>query len=174
MVVNKRKKKTRLRGSRTHKWGSPKKHRGAGNRGGRGLAGTGKRADTKAPSFWKEKKYFGKQGFVRKPLRKKDKTINIKELELNIDKLGEKEGETYKVNLRKKGYQKLLGGGKATKKYEIVVEGASAQARKKIEEKNGKVITPYNSLIEAKKKSQEQNQKESQATKKKSEENKSK
>ena len=39
-----RKKNTRQRGSHTHGWGAKKKHRGAGNRGGRGNAGSGPRA----------------------------------------------------------------------------------------------------------------------------------
>ena len=52
MTVNKRKKNSRQRGSHTHGWGAMKKHRGAGNRGGRGAAGSGKRADSKKPSIW--------------------------------------------------------------------------------------------------------------------------
>jgi len=40
MTVNKRKKMSRLRGSHTHGWGAKKKHRGKGNKGGAGMAGT--------------------------------------------------------------------------------------------------------------------------------------
>jgi len=65
----KRKKVTKQRGSKTHGWGAMKKHRGAGNRGGRGMAGTGKRGDAKKPSIQKNKKYFGKYGF--KSLKKR-------------------------------------------------------------------------------------------------------
>ena len=64
MVVNKRKKNSRQRGSTTHGFGSKKKHRGHGSRGGSGLAGTGKRADAKKPSFWHDTEYFGGHGFV--------------------------------------------------------------------------------------------------------------
>ena len=56
MVVT-RKKNTRQRGSKTHGCGSMKKRRGAGHRGGRGAAGSGKRGDCKKPSIWKNKKY---------------------------------------------------------------------------------------------------------------------
>ena len=45
MSVNKTKKVGKYRGSKTHGGGHMKKRRGAGNRGGRGMAGTGKRAD---------------------------------------------------------------------------------------------------------------------------------
>ena len=68
MTVNKRTKSSRDRGSKTHGCGSMKKRRGAGNRGGRGMAGTGKRADQNKPSIWKNKKYFGKYGFKKKIL----------------------------------------------------------------------------------------------------------
>ena len=60
MVVNKLKKKVKYRGSKTHGCGSMKKRRGAGHRGGRGAAGSGKRGDAKKPSIWNEK-YFGSQ-----------------------------------------------------------------------------------------------------------------
>ena len=66
MVVNKRKKSTRQRAGTTHGYGSMKKHRGAGHRGGRGASGTGKRADSKKPSIWKQTDYFGKHGFKKK------------------------------------------------------------------------------------------------------------
>ncbi len=48
------KKNKRQRGLSSHGWGHKKKHRGAGNRGGKGMAGTGKRADTKKPSIINE------------------------------------------------------------------------------------------------------------------------
>ena len=53
MTYNKRKKNTRMRGGTTHGYGSMKKNRGAGNRGGRGNAGSGKRADSKKPKIYK-------------------------------------------------------------------------------------------------------------------------
>ena len=48
MTVNRRRKRVRQRGSKTHGWGAKKKHRGKGNRGGKGMAGSGKRADSKS------------------------------------------------------------------------------------------------------------------------------
>ena len=44
MVFKSRSKVQKQRGKRTHGWGHGKKHRGAGNRGGRGKAGLGKRS----------------------------------------------------------------------------------------------------------------------------------
>ena len=53
MTATKRKKNTRMRAHTTHGWGSMKKRRGAGNRGGRGMAGTGKRAAQKKQTILK-------------------------------------------------------------------------------------------------------------------------
>jgi len=41
--VHKRKKASRIRGARTCGWGFRQKHKGHGNKGGVGMAGTGKR-----------------------------------------------------------------------------------------------------------------------------------
>jgi large subunit ribosomal protein L15 len=131
MVVRKRTKFSRQRASFTHGWGSKKKHRGAGSRGGKGMAGTGKRADQRKPQIWKDKKYFGKHGFTSRT--KAIKAINVKELQVLV---GEGKEE---INLREKGYGKLIGSGKITKKVIVSVNSASAAAIAKIEEAGGKV-----------------------------------
>lgn len=144
MVVNKRKKAVRMRGSKTHGWGSMKKHRGAGNRGGRGRAGTGKRGDATKPSFWKER-YFGKRGFVRKGIKRIVKPINASYFEENINellskKIIEKQGDFYSIDIAKLGFNKLLGNGKITKKFRINAQFASKSAVEKVKKAGGEVI----------------------------------
>lgn len=144
MVVNKRKKNSRQRAGTTHGFGSMKKNRGAGNRGGRGRAGTGKRCDTNKPSIWKNKKYFGKSGFKRVN-KKIIKAVNMRHIEEKIDalvekKLVEKDGEFYVVNLSKLGFNKLLSEGKILNKYKIEAEYASKNVIERIK-KNGGEIT---------------------------------
>lgn len=144
MVIHKRKKNTRQRASWSHGWGAKKKHRGAGHRGGRGNAGTGKRADTKKPSIW-AKHYFGKFGFVAKNVEKKDIIISIKDMEQTIDRLVEKGAakkttKGYDIDLGKAGYTKLLSQGTVTQSYTIKVKKASANAIEKIKEKNGEIM----------------------------------
>ena len=122
MTVNKRKKAVRYRGSKTCGGGSKKKRRGAGNRGGRGLGGSGKRADSKKPSLWKAR-YFGKYGFVSRKSRDV-RVINVGYLDENIDKLNSqnkvsKEGEFFSIDIKKLGFDKLLSNGKVTNKYKI-------------------------------------------------------
>lgn len=143
MTVNKRKKVVKYRGSKTHGGGSMKKRRGAGNRGGRGAAGSGKRADTKKPSIWKEK-YFGKHGFKSKSAKSINPT-NIEYLEANIHKLvskeqASKENDFFSVDLEKVGFNKLLGTGKVTNKYKVKVSYASENAIEKIKSNGGEVI----------------------------------
>jgi large subunit ribosomal protein L15 len=143
MTINKRKKNTRMRGSMTHGWGSKKKHRGAGNRGGRGMAGSGKRADSKKPSLW-NKKYFGKRGFSSKNL-KVINPVSIRFLDENIHKLDSQNlvnaaDGFFAIDLKKLGFNKLLSNGKVTNKYRITVQFASKKAIEKIKNGGGEVL----------------------------------
>ncbi|MEK6983445.1 MAG: uL15 family ribosomal protein [Nanoarchaeota archaeon] len=144
MTVNKRKKNTRQRGSKTHGWGAKKKHRGKGHQGGAGMAGTGKRADSKKPSIWKER-YFGKYGFISKTPKIKIFPVNISYIEQHIDKfvsngLAKKEEGFYLIELKKLGFNKLLGDGKVSSKFKITVPYASKTAVEKVKESGGEVI----------------------------------
>jgi len=85
MTVMKRTKQSRFRGSHTHGWGSKKKHRGAGNRGGAGHSATEKRADAHKPSIWGDPKFFGKHGF-RPKQRELINAIKISDIDHSIDK----------------------------------------------------------------------------------------
>jgi large subunit ribosomal protein L15 len=142
MTINKRKKVVKYRGSKTHGGGSMKKRRGAGHRGGKGAAGSGKRADQKKPSIWKGK-YFGKHGFKSKR-SKSIIAININYIEKNLEKfcsqkLINKENDFFSVDLRKIGFNKLLSTGKVTNKYKIKVSYASKKAVEKIKGNGGEV-----------------------------------
>ena len=92
MVVHKRKKSTRQHATTTHGWGAKKRHRGAGNRGGHGMAGSGKRAHHKKIKILKTfgNAYYGRHGFtsINKRTYAVKKSININELENNLSKFG--------------------------------------------------------------------------------------
>jgi large subunit ribosomal protein L15 len=139
MVANKRKKNSRLRGSHTHGYGSKKKHRGAGSRGGRGMAGTGKRADTKKPTIAANTKYFGVHGFTS--VRKVEQTtLNLNTLVTRLSTLGEQQGKAYVVDLSKSKYTKLLGSGSIDVAVTVTVGSASARAVEKVEAAGGTVV----------------------------------
>ena len=130
MTVRFRKKTSRQRGEKTHGWGSKKKHRGAGSRGGRGQAGM-----LKHKKSWMIKNapnHFGRTGF-RQPTRKKQSSINL----IKLDSMNGNE-----FDLKKIGYNKLLSTGKITRAVTVTVENATPKAIKKIEDVGGKVIIP--------------------------------
>ncbi|AJF62555.1 MAG: 50S ribosomal protein L15P [archaeon GW2011_AR20] len=143
-MIKHRKKFTRMRGSHTHGGGAKKKRRGSGHRGGFGMAGSGKRADQKKPSILKlyGNEYFGKHGFVRPPkMVAKIKAVNLSDIEKNLDSYTNKnliikEKDVYVLDLKKIGYDKLLGSGNINNKYKVVGK-VSKKARLKIEEAGG-------------------------------------
>ncbi|MBD3354644.1 50S ribosomal protein L15 [Candidatus Woesearchaeota archaeon] len=159
MVVNKRKRKSRRRGSTTHGCGSMKKRRGAGNRGGRGMAGTGKKGDAKKPSIWKNQKYFGKHGFKKKGVSKPTKAVNLNYFEEKLEKLLakkliKKEDGFYVIDIKDLGFNKVLGSGRLTKKYRITSPSFSKKAAEKIKAAGGEAIETEKS--EPKKKEEKQ------------------
>jgi large subunit ribosomal protein L15 len=143
MVVRRIKKLKKRRGRNTG-FGSHKKHRGAGNRGGRGLAGLHKHKRMRAIKFMPD--HFGKSG-MKRPIKviKEVKAINLKDLDSTIEELlknkkitEDKEG--IKVNLTELGYDKLLGKGQV--KHKLIVEAKyfSKNAIKKLENVEGKAV----------------------------------
>ena len=141
-MLIKRKKNTRQRGSHTHGWGAKKKHRGKGNKGGAGRAGSGKRADSKKPSYWSLKK---KKGFKKKNVIKRISAVNIRYLEENFERLLKekkikKEKEDYILNLKDVGYNKLLSKGSIDRKIVITVPYASKKSIEKIKKNGGDII----------------------------------
>ena len=148
MKLKKRKKHSRMRGRRTHGF-SAKLHKGSGNRGGKGMAGSGKRADQKKTFVLKNLfPYFGRRGFTsRKTEKKRNKEINLRDIE-NKYSAGEVNLENYKI----------LGEGNIKKKFIIKAKSASKSAIEKIEKIGGKIIFP-----EKKQKKKETKEKEAKS-----------
>ena len=145
MKIKKRTKSSRFRGSHTHGRGFKKKARGSGHQGGKGMAGTGKRADQKKTLILNlyGNDYFGKDKTLRRgkaPI--KLNVINLREIENNMDSLI-KQGKAkdnkgrYEVNLV--GY-KILADGEATKTLKITASAASQSAQNKVKKSGGEII----------------------------------
>lgn len=143
MVERRRKKSVRYRGSKTHGCGSMKKRRGAGNRGGRGNAGSGKRSDAKKPSVWKVNaggKDPSKRGFHSVETR--PDTINVGHLSsiahtlVSGGKATQQSGTTT-LDLASIGVQKLLGAGRVGSRLSLTVAIATPKAKEKIEAAGG-------------------------------------
>jgi large subunit ribosomal protein L15 len=130
----KRKKVIRMRGSKTHGYGSKKKHRGAGSRGGRGYAGSKKHKKTWIRKY--EPGHIGKRGFKslrQRGLKKAVRTVNVSELERLAE--GKKE-----IDLGKQGYDKVLGSGQLRKPLIVKAAQFSKRAGEKIKKVKGKAI----------------------------------
>src|SRR4030042_985264 len=120
-LKTKRKKRSRSRGTGTCGW-AMKKHKGSGNRGGKGMSGTGKRADQrKTFVIAKLYPYFGRRGFTSRPTAKKISNV------LNLRELSEKYGKEKEIKLEN---YKILGEGEGFKAV-IYAESASKSARDK-------------------------------------------
>ena len=140
----------------THGTGCRKNKRGSGQRGGKGMAGTGKRADQKKTLILKKygHSYFGKQGVTSRGTEKdKRKRINIYSIEMNLENLikkgiAKKTAKGTEINLEK---YKLLGNGEVKNKLIITVKEAAKSAVEKIEKAGGKVIIKNKKNIQEKK-----------------------
>ena len=150
--------KMRGRGQGTHGWGARKKHKKSGHRGGKGMAGTGKRADQKKTLVNKlyGHNYFGKQGVTSKKTRRdKRQRMNLGDIELNIESflkkgIAKKTGKGIEIDLE--GY-KILDLGKeyhVREKLIIKAKGASKSASEKIKKAGGELILPKKASEEEK------------------------
>ncbi len=119
----------KMRGKRTHGYGSKKKHRGGGSHGGRGYGGSHKHKYSLITT--KEPNHFGYKGFHS--LKKKLRIINLDQLEKIAE--GKKE-----INLTELGYDKLLGRGSISTPLKIKVKFCSSSAKEKLEQAGGKII----------------------------------
>ncbi len=132
------------RGSRTCGGGSHKKHRGAGHRGGRGMAGTHKSKWTRIIKY--DPDHFGRHGFdLPKSVKNVYASVNVGYLDemaetLVKSKQAEKEGEKILIDVTKLDYEKVLGGGKISRPLVIKAKSFSKSALKKIEESGGDAV----------------------------------
>jgi len=120
--------------------GARKNQRDSGHRGGKGMSGSGKRADHKKTLITKlyGNKYFGKQGITsRGTKRDKRLKINVGDIQ-NKYKPGEIDLSKYKI----------LGTGEVKDKFIIKAKEASKSAIEKIEKAGGKIILPEKKVIE--------------------------
>jgi len=141
MVVRRRKKINRNLGERTRGNGDTKNRRGAGSRGGRGLAGSHKH---------KFSKYAGKFGKEKRTLlsRKVVKAFNIEHLVQAMPGLLEKgkavkEGDAIVVDGKAIGFDKLLSRGNLEEKWIVRNVKASKKAVEKIENAKGSFEEPF-------------------------------
>jgi len=133
MVVRK-KKKIRKRRGRGSGYGSHKKHRGSGSRGGVGNAGL--RKYKKSWMIKYDPEHFGRRGFkVPISAKKEIRAINLRDIDILAKKINKNE-----IDLSELGFDKVLSKGKITQPLTIKAKKFVEKAKNKIEEAGGKAI----------------------------------
>jgi large subunit ribosomal protein L15 len=131
MATNKRKKTEKMRGSKTHGYGSKKKHRGGGSKGGKGQAG----------QFKHKKTFFKRWGKAKQPRFKSlEHRFGLKQKAINLGdliKLAEGKAE---INAADFGYGKVLSEGVLDKPVMVKAKKFSERAKAKIEAAGGKAV----------------------------------
>lgn len=147
MHKRKAKKVNKLRGSRSAGYGRTKGHRAAGQRGGKGMAGSKKHHYIKL--MIENPHYFGKWGFKRPQKLLEDlDVLNIGAIDEAADRLVEKgvatmTGKRYNIDVSKLGIDRILGSGKVTRKLNLTgVQSITDRAREKVTSIGGTIDLP--------------------------------
>ncbi len=143
--THKRKKSSRMHGMNmgTHGTGARKNKRDTGNKGGKGMSGSGKRADHKKTLVTKlyGHGYFGKQGITsRGTKRDKRERINLSTIMNNLNDLGKKTSKGWEISLPK---AKILNSNVEIKEKLIInAFEASKGAIENVKKAGGEIIVP--------------------------------
>ena len=147
MQKRKSKRINKYRGQRSAGYGFTKGHRAAGQRGGKGMAGSEKHHKIKI--LTENPKYFGKWGFKR-PQKLIDNVavLNVGEIDEAADRLvgrglATKTGKKYTIDVSKLGIDRILGSGKVNRQLNLTgVTSITTRAREKITAVGGSIDLP--------------------------------
>lgn len=138
---------TKMRGQRSAGYGFTKGHRAAGQRGGKGKAGSEKHHNIKVTT--ENPHYFGKWGFKRpQKLLNNPIALNIGEIDEAADRLVERgiatrTGKKYNIDVSILGIDRILGSGQVTRQLNLTgVKGITSRAREKITGVGGTIDLP--------------------------------
>lgn len=132
------------RGSRSCGGGHHNKNRGAGNRGGVGMAGTHKGKWTWIIKYAPD--YFGRRGFeLPQGVKHVYDSVNIGDIDENIGRLlkegiAEETDGRISIDVTKLNCEKVLGDGKVSKPLLVRAYSFSKSAVKKIEASGGEAV----------------------------------
>jgi len=145
MKTHKRTKSSRMHGHNmgTHGTGARKRNRGTGHRGGKGMSGSGKRADHKKTLVTKlyGHGYFGRSGITSKGTKRdKRKRITLQQIETNLIKYQKKDSK--EINLEK--YKILLGDKNYKVKNKLIIKAkeASKSSIDAVKKAGGEILLP--------------------------------
>ncbi len=150
MQTHKRRKSSRQHGRHmgTHGTGARKNNRESGNRGGFGMAGSGKRADHKKTLITKlfGHGYFGKKGITSKKTEKdKRLRIGLAQIQSNLESYGNKTAKGWEIDLSK---YKILGKFEVKEKLFIKALEASKGAIESVKKAGGEITVKEKKKME--------------------------
>jgi large subunit ribosomal protein L15 len=144
-MAHKNRKIRKKRGTRSCGAGHHNKNRGAGNRGGKGMAGGHKGKWSWIIKF--DPDHFGKNGFdVPRAKKNEYNCVNIGDIDENIERLlkegiAKKEKGKISIDVTKLDCEKVLGGGRVSNLLSVKAYSFSESAVKKIEASGGEAVT---------------------------------
>jgi len=128
----------RLRGGRNMGWGQVGQHRASGHKGGLGVAGMMKHHYSTL--LKEDPNHFGHDSTHPPHPNITKKWASVRDLDDLFSKFGKEEGGKKIIDLTAAGFDKLLGGGKASNAYTVKVNQFTATAQEKIKSIGGEVL----------------------------------
>ena len=139
--------KTRkLRGGRHMGWGQVGQHRASGHKGGLGRSGHLKHLWSTV--IKEDPDHFGHES-THRPVSVAiitKKWVNVRDLDDLFAKSGKSENSKNILDLTSLEIDKLLGGGKITNAYTVLVKRATTTAQEKIKQAGGEVTLPVQKI----------------------------
>lgn len=119
-------------------WGQVGQHRASGHKGGLGVAGMMKHHYSTL--LKEDPNHFGHDSTHPPHPNITKKWASVRDLDDLFSKFGKEEGGKKIIDLVGAGFDKLLGGGKASNAYTVKVNQFTATAQEKIKDVGGEVL----------------------------------
>ncbi len=120
-------------------WGQVGQHRASGHKGGLGVSGLMKHHYSTL--LKDDPDHFGHDSTSPPHPNITRKWASIRDLDDLFTKFGKEEGGKKVIDLAAAGYDKLLGGGKATGAYSVRIGRSTASAEEKVKAAGGEVLS---------------------------------
>ena len=120
-------------------WGQVGQHRASGHKGGLGVAGMMKHHYSTL--LKEDPDHFGHDSTHPPHPNITKKWASVRDLDDLFSKFGKEEGGKKIIDLAAAGFDKLLGGGKASTAYTVTVNQFTATAQEKIKAVGGEVLS---------------------------------
>lgn len=129
----------RLRGGRHMGWGQVGQHRASGHKGGFGITGMQKHHYSTMLKEYPD--HYGHDSTKPPHPNITKRWASIRDLDDMFAKHGKNIDDKKVIDLKSAGYDKLLGGGKISNAYSVVISKFTASAENKLKSVGGEVLS---------------------------------